>query len=54
MLALVWLKCITPMLTTNAEPIFHQRWLNRDIKKVFLANLIPISKRKWPRIIKQS
>ena len=42
------------MLATDVKPIFHQRWLNRNKKKVFLATWIPISKRKWPRIIKQS
>ena len=53
-LALYWLKCIMPMLATDVEPIFYQRWLNRNKKKVFLANRKAISKRKWPRIITQS
>ena len=34
-LALYWLKCIMPMLQTDVEPIFHQRWLNRNKKKYF-------------------
>ena len=53
-LALYWLKCIMPMLATDVEPIFYQRWLNRNKKKVFLANWKAISIRKWPRIITQS
>ena len=53
-LALYWLKCIMPMLATDVEPIFYQRWLNRNTKKVFLANWKAISKRKWPSIITQS
>ena len=52
-LPLYWLICIMPMLATDVEPIFHQCWLNRNKKKVFLANWIPNNKRKWPRIIKQ-
>ena len=52
--ALYWLKCIMSMLATDVEPIFYQRWLNRNKKKVFLANWKAISKRKWPRIITQS
>ena len=53
-LALYWLNGIMPMLATDVEPIFYQRWLNCNKQKVLLANWKAISKRKWPRIITQS
>ena len=38
-LALYWLKCTMPMLVTDVEPIFHQRWLNRNKKKGIFGKL---------------
>ena len=50
-LARYWLKCIMPILETDVEPIYNQRWLNRTKKNIFLTNWIPTNKKNSPELL---